>query len=231
MKCASCPSARFPGCSDRFRIMENQFHWTIRGTRLLRRPGKLAYPPHCLRYRGSARVEGGMKSILEKYRFDGIWHFTDRSNLKLIGKHGLLSLAEAERRGVEIPSPGGNDWSHDADRTKGLDKFVHLAFVDDHPMLYYARREARILDPIWLKIKSSILLRKGVKFSSDVSNKSGVQILTTKEAEEQIDFDVLFTYMDWRDSDIQARRQMALKSEILVPCNIEVDCILGFRNG
>jgi len=80
-----------------------------------------------------------MKSILKKYRFDGIWHFTDRSNLKLIGELGLLSLAEAERRGVEIPSPGGNDWSHDADRAKGLHEFVHLAFVDDHPMLYYAR--------------------------------------------------------------------------------------------
>jgi len=172
-----------------------------------------------------------MKSILEKYRFDGIWHFTERSNLKLIGEHGLLSLAEAERRGGEIPSPGGNDWSHDADRAKGLHEFVHLAFIDDHPMLYYARREVRILDPVWLKIKSSILLREGSRFSSDVSNKSGVQILTAKEAAEQIDFDVLFTYMDWRDSDVQARRQVALKSEILIPRHVQVDWILGFRNG
>ncbi|MCY3689495.1 MAG: DarT ssDNA thymidine ADP-ribosyltransferase family protein [Gammaproteobacteria bacterium] len=172
-----------------------------------------------------------MKSILEKYGFDGIWHFTDRSNLKLIGEHGLLSLAEAERRGIEIPSPGGNDWSHEADRAKGLHEFVHLAFVDDHPMLFYARREARILDPIWLKIRSSILLQEGLRFSSDVANKSGGQILTSEEAEEQIDFDVLFTYMDWKESDVQARRQAAIKSEILVPNVVHVDQILGYKNG
>ncbi len=104
-----------------------------------------------------------MQSVIRKYGFDGIWHFTDRSNIELIQEHkGLLSLGEAERRGVLIPKPGGNEWSHDADKRKGVEEYVHLAFVDDHPMLFCAKQDGRITDPVWLKIKSEILLREGV---------------------------------------------------------------------
>ena len=173
-----------------------------------------------------------MRDILARYKFDSIWHFTDKSNLELIKQHkGLLSLGEAERRGVEIPTPGGNDWSHDADRRKGLHEYVHLTFVDEHPMLFRAKQEGRITEAIWLRIKSTIILEEGVRFCSDVSNKSGVDILDSNQAEQQIDFEVLFTYMDWRDSNIQARRQSTLKSEILVPRFIPIDQILGFKSG
>ncbi len=173
-----------------------------------------------------------MNTIIKKYKFDSVWHFTDKSNLDLIKKHkGLLSFGELETRGIEIPIAGGNDWSHDADKLKDVHDYVHLAFVDDHPMLFRAKQEGRIPNPIWLKIKSSIILQDDVKFCSDVSNKSGVAILSSQQAKNQIDFDVLFTYLDWKDSEIQARRQAALKSEILVPKFVPIDNILGFKNG
>ncbi len=173
-----------------------------------------------------------MKTILAKYKFDEIWHFTDKSNLDLIVKNkGLLSLGELERREIEIPVPGGNDWSHDADRMKGVQEYVHLAFVDDHPMLYRAKQEGRIPDPIWLRIDSSILLQDNVRYTSEVSNKSGVPILQPEEAINEIDFEVLFTRTDWRDPTIQARRQAAIKSEILVPDIVPIDKILGYKNG
>jgi hypothetical protein len=99
-----------------------------------------------------------MQAILTRYRIDAVWHFTDRSNLALIQEHqGLLSLAESRRRGIKVPAPGGNDWSHDADEIKGVHEYVHLAFLDDHPMLYVAKKESRITDPVWLKIDASIL--------------------------------------------------------------------------
>ncbi len=173
-----------------------------------------------------------MNTVLAKYKFDAVWHFTDRSNLKSIEEHeGLLSLEELERRGLEIPAPGGNQWSHDADRMKGVDGYVRLAFIDDHPMLYRAEQEGRIPDPIWLRIDSSILLVEGVRFCCEVSNKSDAAILDAEEAKEQIDFDVLFTYMDWQDPEIQARRQAAIKSEVLVPRCVPIEKILGYKNG
>lgn len=173
-----------------------------------------------------------MKTILDKYKFDGIWHFTDRSNVDLIQEHGgLLSLGELERRGIIIPVPGGNDWSHDADRMKGVQEYVHLAFVDDHPMLFRAKQEGRIPDPIWLKIDSAVLLEDNVRYTSEVSNKAGVPILLPEEAIEIIDFEVLFTRTDWRDPVIQARRQAAIKSEILIPDFVPIEKIVGYKNG
>lgn len=173
-----------------------------------------------------------MKSIIDKYKFDGIWHFTDKSNIELIVKNnGLRSLGELWRMGVSIPAAGGNQWSHDADVLKGVQEYIHLAFLDDHPMLYAAKQDGRIKEPVWLKINSSILLDPSVKFTKDVSNKAGVQLLTPEEAAQQIDFEVLFTYMDWNDPEIQARRRLALKSEILIPKHIPLDMILVKKNG
>lgn len=173
-----------------------------------------------------------IKTVLEQYNIDGVWHFTARSNLELIKKHnGLLSLGELERRRIEIPSPGGNQWSHDADKLKGLHDYVHLAFLDDHPMLYLAKQDGRITDPIWLKIQLSVLVAEGVRFCSEVSNKSDAVIIGAEEAKKQIDFEVLFTYMDWTDEEVQTRRQTALKSEILVPGFVPIERILSIKNG
>lgn len=98
-------------------------------------------------------------------------------------------------------------------------------------MLFLAKQEGRIMDPIWLKIDSSILLEEGVQFCSDVSNKSGVKIHNASEAKKIIDFDVLFTYMDWRNPEIQGRRQDAIKSEILIPKMVPIRKILMVKNG
>ena len=173
-----------------------------------------------------------MKSVIEKYGIDGIWHFTDQSNIESIIKQGgLLSLDECEKRGVTIPAPGGNQWSHDADRLKGLHKYIHLSFVDEHPMLYAARQQGRISNPVWLKIETSVLDADDIRFSADVSNKADIAVLNAEEAKEQIDFDVLLTYMDWKDPEIQSRRRAAVKSEILIPNFISIDKILSCKNG
>ncbi len=173
-----------------------------------------------------------MQAILKHYNIGAVWHFTDRSNLALIRAHqGLLSLAESRRRGVNVPVPGGNDWSHEADEIKGVHKYVHLAFLNDHPMLFVAKNEARITDPVWLRIDASILLEEGTRFTNDVSNKSGVEILTPDAAREMIDFEVLFTRTDWRDPEIKARRMAAIKSEILIPTIVPINKILNLKNG
>jgi hypothetical protein len=173
-----------------------------------------------------------IKSIIKQYNIKIVWHFTDQSNLSLIEKHGgVLSLKELERKHITIPNPGGNSWSHDADKSKGLDKYVHLTFFADHPMFYKAKMEGRIKNPVCLKVDSSVLLNDGVHFSSDVSNKAGVEILDSRKAAAALDFEVLFTYMNWSDPVINARRQAALKSEILIPEIVPFDTILEYING
>ena len=46
-----------------------------------------------------------------------------------------------------------------------------------------------------------------------------------------IDFEVLFTYLDWRDAEIAHRRRMAEKSEILIPDIVPLRMIKGRKDG
>ena len=82
-----------------------------------------------------------------------LFHFTDRRNVPMIrDMGGIYPYAELKRRGVQIPAPGGNEWSHDEDGRRGLDEYVHLCFRPNHPMEFAARSEGRIQDSIFLEI-------------------------------------------------------------------------------
>ncbi len=173
-----------------------------------------------------------MEAVIKEYRIEAIWHYTDRANLDSIREHGgLFSLKQLEEKGIAVPRPGGNNWSHDADRHKGLDVYIHLGFTQSHPMLFQAHKDGRITDPVWLKVDASVLTDPEVRFSSDVSNKNGVPILDQKEALKRLDFEALFRYMDWSDPETNTRRQAAEKSEILVPDTIPMEKILGYEDG
>src|SRR5215217_926199 len=60
------------------------------------------------------------------------YHFTDARNIESIKKHGILSTSEIRSRDIPVVT-GGNQWSLDADKIKGVDKFVHLCFFRSHP--------------------------------------------------------------------------------------------------
>lgn len=154
-----------------------------------------------------------------------LYHFTDVRNLPLIIEHGLLPFSVLRERGIEIPAPGGNDWSRSADEMKGMERYVHLCFLDQHPMEYRAREEGRILDSVFLQIDPEVLRWKGVAFTVGVANKSGVEMHTIEEAASKIDYEVLYRRTDWKIPEIQARRQLAEKSEILVPDEIPLRLI------
>jgi hypothetical protein len=165
-------------------------------------------------------------------RIPSLFHFTDRRNLPTIRQlGGLYPLAVLREMKVDVPAPGGNQWSWDADEMKGMDKYVHLCFRATHPMEFRAREEGRIVDSIFLAVHPDILTWDGVRFSPDVSNKSGVPHYPVQEALDLIDFDVLYTRTDWRDPSVQQRLQQAEKCEILVPGLIPLEMIRDVPNG
>jgi len=161
-----------------------------------------------------------------------LYHFTDRRNLDLIRElGGLYPLAELRRRGIEVPAPGGNEWSWDADQYKGFDEYVHLCFRATHPMEYAARADGRIADSIFLMVHADVTHWDGVLFTPDVANKSGVKAYPINEAAEMIDFEVLYTRTDWKNAAIQQRLRQAEKYEVLVPQAIPLEMIRNFPNG
>jgi ssDNA thymidine ADP-ribosyltransferase, DarT len=150
-----------------------------------------------------------------------LYHFTDRRNLVSIrAQGGLHPLSDLVKRGVNIPAPGGNQWSRDADELKDMNRYVHLCFRGNHPMEFLARQDGRIGDSIFLEIHPSVMQYAGVMFTPDVSNKAGVQAIPIAQAAELIDFEVLYTRTDWSDQAIQQRLKQVEKYEVLVPCHI-----------
>jgi ssDNA thymidine ADP-ribosyltransferase, DarT len=157
-----------------------------------------------------------------------LYHFTDLRNIASIRKHGgVWSLAKLVEKGIEIPAPGGNKWSHDADGYKGLDEYVHLCFRPVHPMEYEARHreEEPIEETIFLRISRDILLKEGVLFTADVSNKVGVDTCSLEEAEDLLDVPILYA----TPSKSNTKRMLAAeKCEILVPDHVPLEMILNF---
>jgi hypothetical protein len=98
-------------------------------------------------------------------------------------------------------------------------------------MEYVARRERRISDTIFLEIHPEVLRWEGVLFTPDVSNKAGVPSYPVAEAASMIDFEVLCTRTDWRDSEIRHRLQQAEKYEILVPKVIPLELMRNLPSG
>jgi hypothetical protein len=165
-------------------------------------------------------------------RITALYHFTDRRNLPLIKElGGLYPVATLREKNIEVPAPGGNVWSQEADGMKGMDRYVHLCFRASHPMEHVARQEGRIGDTIFLEIHPDVLLWEGVKFTADVSNKSGVEVYSIEEARDMIDYQVLYTRTDWTDPAIKTRLQQAGKCEILVPTKIPLELIRNVPNG
>ena len=74
-----------------------------------------------------------------------LYHFIDRRNLPSIRElGGLYSLARLNEMGAIIAAPGGNQWSHEADECRGLDRYVHRCFKPTNPMEFRAREDGRV---------------------------------------------------------------------------------------
>lgn len=169
------------------------------------------------------------EEFLASVKLQRFYHFTDEANLPSIKEHGLLSLEQLEKRGIAPPKPGGNQWSHDADKRTGLDLYVHLCLFNEHPMEYRAKTEGRIEKSKFLEIDKMVLGIDGACFTAAVANKAGVQTLTIAEANLEMDFEVVCNYrtMDWKNPEVMDRIKAAKKYELLIPNEVPLCFIRG----
>ncbi len=93
------------------------------------------------------------KEILERNGIKKLYHFTDRDNLEsIIRNGGLYSWADCENKSIDIKKPGGSDMSRQLDVRDGLQNYVRVSFVTQHPMMYVAMNDGRISNPVILEI-------------------------------------------------------------------------------
>ena len=172
-----------------------------------------------------------IQNTLSHYGIKSIWHFTDLSNYESIKKNGVLSLRNIINQKIDVSCFGANSLSHNLDMQKGLDKFVHLSFIKEHPMQYIKTRDGEIPNPIWLEIDASVLFKENAIFSNEVANKHGAKIYDIDDLKKYMDLDVLWGRTNWRDPEIQQRRKAAKYGEIMIENKIRLEDIIGVSNG
>jgi len=120
-----------------------------------------------------------------------LYHFTDRSNIAMIKKMGgLYSWDYLERKGVNIPKPGGDQLSRMLDQRYGLHNYVRTSFCSNHPMMYVAKNQGRIDDPIVLEIDPAIVTLKSTLFSDMNATKTGHHKGNSLSDLKKVKFDV-----------------------------------------
>lgn len=118
-------------------------------------------------------------SYLRSNGITKLYHFTDRSNIpSIISNGGLYSWYACEQKGIKISRPGGSDTSKSLDSYKGLANYVRLSFTRNHPMMYVAKNEGRISDPVILEIDLSVAGYSTTKFSDRNAAKNSAIIAT-----------------------------------------------------
>ena len=172
-----------------------------------------------------------IQNILKEYGITSIWHFTDMSNLKSIEKYGVLSLRNIIENSIDVSCYGANELSHSLDKRIGIDKYVHLSFIKEHPMQYIKKINGDIPNPIWLEIDASVLFKDGTIFSNQVANKKGTKLYDIDDLKYYMDLDVLWSRTDWNDPEIQKRRKEAKYGEIMVKKKISINDIIGVSYG
>jgi hypothetical protein len=171
-----------------------------------------------------AVFEKEIRDFFSEKGIESVWHFTDRSNLKSIEKYGLQSLFNIEQKEIPVELFGADRLSHSLDHSKKLDQFVHLSFIDDHPMYHVALGRKNIVDPVWIEIDLSIIFNENTFFSSMVANASNAPIFKLEDIQKYINFDKMF------DDDFETMKN-ARKAEILIHDSISPDKIIKVHDG
>ena len=170
------------------------------------------------------RVHGVDYNFNIKYFF----HFTDIENIESIKTHGLLPLYFLNERGISPPKPGGNELSHELDRKKGLDQYVHLAFREAHPMEYIARCEGRIGKTKFLKISSEVINLGGALVAPSVANSLNAVWYDIEGSSEHVPYEIFSNpVIDFSNPQVQFQYKEVLKAQILVPHAISPKYILN----
>jgi hypothetical protein len=169
------------------------------------------------------------EQVLKDNRITKLYHFTDRDNLESIIKHGgLYSWADCEEKGIKIPKPGGGDLSRSLDMRDGLQHYVRLAYVEDHPMKFEAMKDGRISNPVVLEIDLEPALWKDTLYADRNMTKNGANVGDTLDDLKAVHFG-LFTRMQ-RYFDMSDEAKMYYKAEVLVKNFIPLKYITNISN-
>ena len=168
------------------------------------------------------------KAILDKNGIKKLYHFTDRENLESIIKNGgLYSWADCDQRGIKIAKPGGSQSSRDLDSRDGLQNFVRVSFVKEHPMMYVAMNDGRISNPVIMEIDPEVVYWENSKYADRNATKNGARVGDDVDAFNRIHFNSVKASKHF---DLDLDEQMFFQAEVLVKNHIPLSAIKNIGN-
>jgi len=107
-----------------------------------------------------------LQKVLKENNITILYHFTDHSNLKSIKENGgLYSWYYCDKNNIVIPMTGNSSLGRSLDLEFGLEDYVRLSFIKDHPMKHVAMDEGRITSPYILKVSIEVCYFENTRFS------------------------------------------------------------------
>lgn len=168
------------------------------------------------------------KAILEQQGIKKLYHFTDRNNLESIIKSGgLYSWADCDTHNIYIQKPGGNQLSRNLDMRDGLQDYVRISFVVQHPMMYAAMNDGRISNPVILEIDPEVVYWQHTQYADRNATKDGAQVGKWINDFRKIHFDTVKTK---RYFDLLEEEQAFYQAEILVKNFVPLQYITNIGN-
>lgn len=170
--------------------------------------------------------------FMEFYRFlseksiDKLYHFTDSSNVESIINSGYIySNRELIRKGMKPQYASSLD-SREADKRSGLDDFVRVSFVKNHPMMHVAMTCGRIRKPVILEINPFTLLLPDTLISDRNALKTGAQIGSSS----RYLFNVRTELFSSNYFTLSPDERSFFQAEVLIPKRIGVEMITNINN-
>lgn len=169
-----------------------------------------------------------LKAIIEQSGVKKLYHFTDRDNLESIIKNGgLYSWADCDDKGIIIPKPGGESLSRSLDARDGLQYYVRVSFVKDHPMMFIAMNEQRISNPVILEIDPEVIWWQDSLYCNKNVTRNDANYGGTAEYLKQIHFN---TVLRNRYFDLTEEEKPFYKAEVMVKNFIPLQYITNIGN-
>lgn len=163
---------------------------------------------------------------LSNYGITSLYHFTDIENLPTIERFGIQSLKNILLNDIPVKHFGADELSHRLDSKTGLNNYVHLSFIKDHPMYYVAKSRGSLKTPVWIELDISILFQEKTIFCDSIANKNNADIFIIEEIFNKINFSTIVN----NNVDFSIRKE-ARKAEIMIYNEIETNKILGITYG
>ncbi len=168
------------------------------------------------------------KNIIEEKEVKKLYHFADRDNLESIIKNGgLYSWADCDEKGISILKSGGGNLSRSLDARDGLQHYVRVSFVKDHPMMFVAMNEQRISNPVVLEIDPEVVWWQDSLYCNKNVTRNDASYGGSVEHFKQVHFD---TVLKNRYFDLAEEERPFYNAEVMVKNFIPIQYITNIGN-